>query len=157
MSSNINKLIQIMKLLRDPEKGCPWDIKQNFNSISPHTIEEAYEVAHAIDEKNFDNLKEELGDLLLQVIFHSQMASEINEFNFSDVVNTIISKLIRRHPHIFKKDKQDISSDEVILQWEKIKKKEKKTKKNNDFLDFEEIPVNFPSMLRAIKIQNLDS
>tara|TARA_S200000501_G_C20785910_1_gene727184 strand:- start:94 stop:876 length:783 start_codon:yes stop_codon:yes gene_type:complete len=152
MTNEINKLIQIMGQLRDPINGCSWDKEQNFKSIAPHTIEEAYEVANAIENNDFDNLKEELGDLLLQVIFHSQMASEIKMFDFQDVVKSIIAKLIRRHPHIFN-IKNKLTSNEVSNQWEKIKQFEQKKNNINQLLNFDSIPNNFPSTLKALKIQ----
>ena len=120
-----------MELLRDPENGCPWDLKQTFSSIAPFTIEEAYEVSQAIQDDDFDGLKDELGDLLLQVIFHSQLASEKNYFDFNDVVTAITKKLIRRHPHIFEKNLKIKTAEEVKKQWDKIKIQEKRTKKNN--------------------------
>ena len=150
--NNIQKLLKILEYLRNPEKGCAWDIKQTFSSISPYTIEEAYEVAQAIQDENFDNLREELGDLLLQVIFHSQMASEIKMFDFQDVVKSIIAKLIRRHPHIFN-IKNKLTSNEVSNQWEKIKQFEQKKNNINQLLNFDSIPNNFPSTLKALKIQ----
>ena len=101
MASKIEELKTIMARLRDPETGCPWDVEQNFASIAPCTLAEAYEVLDAIEKNDMESLKEELGDLLLQVIFHSQMASEENKFNFEDVVASIINKLITRHPHVF--------------------------------------------------------
>ena len=153
MSTSINKLLKIMKKLRDPVSGCPWDIEQDFKSIAPHTIEEAYEVSNAIDQNNFENLKEELGDLLLQVVFHSQMANEIEKFNFDNVVDSIVSKLIRRHPHIFEKENKKITSKEVINQWEKIKLKEKKDEIDIKGTNFDDIPNNFPNTLKSLKIQ----
>jgi len=115
--------------LRDPENGCPWDVQQSFDSIAAYTVEEAYEVADAIERKDMDDLKNELGDLLFQVVFHAQMASENNKFDFSDVVNEINDKLVRRHPHVFGDDK---TKDETKLysDWEKHKKKERAEKQN---------------------------
>src|SRR6187402_3906250 len=100
-SRDITRLIEIMAALRTPRTGCPWDVQQDFASIAPYTIEEAYEVADAIDRGDLDDLKDELGDLLLQVVFHAQMASEQNAFAFGDVVEAITRKMIRRHPHVF--------------------------------------------------------
>src|SRR5262252_8307006 len=100
-SRDISRLIEIMAQLRTPVTGCPWDLEQDFSTIAPYTIEEAYEVADAIARGDFDDLREELGDLLLQVVFHSRMAEEQGEFDFSDVVRTLIEKLLRRHPHVF--------------------------------------------------------
>lgn len=110
--------------LRDPENGCPWDVKQSFDSIAAYTVEEAYEVADAIERKDMDDLKNELGDLLFQVVFHAQMASEVNQFDFIDVVNEINDKLVRRHPHVFagKNAKNDA---ELKRDWEKHKKEER--------------------------------
>ena len=115
--------------LSDPENGCPWDVQQSFDSIAAYTVEEAYEVADAIERKDMDDLKNELGDLLFQVVFHAQMASENNKFDFSDVVNEINDKLVRRHPHVFGDDK---TKDETKLysDWEKHKKKERAEKQN---------------------------
>ncbi len=113
--------------LRDPESGCPWDIKQTFETIAAYTVEEAYEVADAIERKNMDDLKNELGDLLFQVVFHSQMASELNQFDFVDVVKEINDKLVRRHPHVFA-EKSSKSETELNRDWEKHKKKERAEK-----------------------------
>ena len=119
----IDKLVKIMKKLRDPENGCPWDKKQTIESIIPHSIEEVYEVAEQVYLKNYDKLKEELGDLLFQVIYISQIASEKKKFNFNDVVETITSKMILRHPHVFK-NKKFKNMKEFNLWWENSKNKE---------------------------------
>src|SRR6187551_3014859 len=100
-SRDISRLIEIMAALRDPKTGCPWDVEQNFKTIAPYTIEEAYEVADAIARSDMDDLREELGDLLLQVVYHARMAEEAGEFSFGDVVEGITKKMIRRHPHVF--------------------------------------------------------
>jgi len=123
----LQKLLKIMADLRDPKSGCPWDVAQSFDSIAAYTVEEAYEVADAIERKDMDDLKNELGDLLFQVVFHAQMASENGQFDFADVVNEINDKLIRRHPHVFADDK---TRDEARLydDWEKHKKKERAEK-----------------------------
>ncbi len=123
----LHKLLKIMADLRDPENGCPWDVAQSFDSIAAYTVEEAYEVADAIERKDMDDLKNELGDLLFQVVFHAQMAAENNQFDFVDVVNEINNKLVRRHPHVFADDK---TRDEKKLysDWEKHKKKERAQK-----------------------------
>jgi len=123
----IYKLLKIMADLRDPESGCPWDIKQSFESIAAYTVEEAYEVADAIERNDMDDLKNELGDLLFQVVFHAQMASENNRFDFIDVVNEINDKLVRRHPHVFA-EKNTKSEEELNRDWEKHKKKERAEK-----------------------------
>ncbi len=118
----IQTLLKIMADLRNPDGGCPWDVKQTFESIAAYTVEEAYEVADAIERKDITELKSELGDLLFQVVFHAQMASEDNQFDFIDVVNAINNKLVRRHPHVFGDDK---TRDEAKLysDWEKHKRK----------------------------------
>ena len=123
-----------MSQLRDKENGCEWDKEQTFQSIAPHTIEEAYEVVDAINRSNIPDLEEELGDLLLQVVFLSQIASEDNLFNFNDVVQTITRKLIRRHPYVFS-EKRDHSSEEQMDQWEEIKQEERELKKQSGILD----------------------
>lgn len=153
--SKILRLKEIMALLRDPEKGCPWDLEQDFKSISPHTIEEAYEVVDAIDKNDMQSLKEELGDLLLQVIFHSQMADEKGYFNFEDVVETINDKLIQRHPHIF--DDADIkTANEQETAWEAKKAEERaiKAKKNGDTLGvLDGVAIALPALTRSVKLQ----
>ena len=120
-NGDITALVEIMRALRDPETGCPWDIEQTFDSISPYTIEEAYEVADAIDRKDWDSLKTELGDLLLQSIYHSQIASEKEYFNFSDVVRDISEKMISRHPHVFGDSKENKTAKQQVEDWETIK------------------------------------
>ena len=141
----IDKLVKIMEKLRDPNNGCPWDKKQTMESIIPHTIEEAYEVAEQIHNKNYNELKEELGDLLFQVVYLSQIASEKNKFNFYDVVESITSKMILRHPHVFK-NKKFQNMKEFKSWWEKSKKK-----KQLSILD--NIPFTYPAYLEANKIQ----
>jgi nucleoside triphosphate diphosphatase len=123
-SRDIARLIEIMAALRTPGSGCPWDLEQNFATIAPYTIEEAYEVADAIGRGDLDDLKDELGDLLLQVVFHARMAEEQGSFAFGDVVQAIAEKLIRRHPHVFG-DKGGLSTGEVNVQWDEIKAEEK--------------------------------
>ena len=127
-SPDIARLIEIMAALRTPGSGCPWDLEQNFQTIAPYTIEEAYEVADAIDRGDLDDLKDELGDLLLQVVFHARMAEEQGSFAFGDVVQAINEKLIRRHPHVFG-DKGGMSTGEVNVQWDQIKAQENEAKK----------------------------
>ena len=104
---NIESLLEVMARLRDPDQGCPWDVQQTFSSIAPYTIEEAYEVADAIVHEDMDGLRDELGDLLLQVVFHARMAQEGGHFDFSHVVASIVAKMIRRHPHVFADDSAD--------------------------------------------------
>jgi ATP diphosphatase len=126
-SPDIARLIEIMAALRTPGSGCPWDLEQDFATIAPYTIEEAYEVADAISRGDLDDLKDELGDLLLQVVFHARMAQEQGAFAFPDVVQAITEKLIRRHPHVFG-DKQGLDTGEVNVQWDAIKAQEKAAK-----------------------------
>src|SRR5499425_3123494 len=115
-SRDIGRLLEIMAALRTPNTGCPWDLAQNFSTIAPYTLEEAYEVADAIARGDLADLKEELGDLLLQVVFHARMAEEQDAFDFGDVVQAITQKLIRRHPHVFG-DMHGLSTDAVNVQW----------------------------------------
>ncbi|MFB9952678.1 nucleoside triphosphate pyrophosphohydrolase [Rhizobium puerariae] len=124
-SKDISRLIEIMAALRTPRTGCPWDLEQNFATIKPYTIEEAYEVADAIERNDMDDLCEELGDLLLQVAFHARMAEEAGEFSFGDVVEAITKKMIRRHPHVFARSDAD-TPDAVKTQWDTIKAEEKR-------------------------------
>ena len=152
---DLQNLLKIMADLRDPENGCPWDVKQTFESIAAYTVEEAYEVADAIERKDMVELKNELGDLLFQVVFHAQMASENKQFNFTDVVEAINDKLVRRHPHVFGDDK---TRDEAKLysDWEKHKKKERaqKTvsgKKHVGYLDG--IASSMPALRWSEKLQ----
>ena len=142
-----------MKHLRDPDRGCPWDLKQNFASIAPYTIEEAYEVADAIERQDLDDLKDELGDLLFQVVFHSQMAQETQEFGFADVVTAICDKLERRHPHVFGDARIDDAEQQTVA-WEKFKDSERQQKsRHGDPSVLDDIGVNLPSLLRAEKLQ----
>jgi ATP diphosphatase len=127
-SREISDLIGIMAALRTPGSGCPWDLEQDFSTIAPYTIEEAYEVADAIARHDLDDLKDELGDLLLQVVFHARMAEEQSAFAFGDVVQAVTEKMIRRHPHVFG-DKSGMSTGEVNVQWDQIKAQEKEARK----------------------------
>lgn len=124
-STDISRLIEIMQALRQPETGCPWDIVQTFETIKSYTIEEAYEVADAIERNDMDDLCDELGDLLLQVVFHSRIAQEMGAFSFGDVVYAVTSKMIRRHPHVFAVSEAD-TPESVKLQWDQIKTAEKR-------------------------------
>jgi len=142
-----------MSQLRDPNTGCAWDLKQNFASIAPYTIEEAYEVADAIARNNLPDLQEELGDLLLQVVFHSQMAQEQAAFGFDDVANGIVAKLIRRHPHIFSNAKFD-SPEDVKAAWEAEKARERAEKnRSDDDSALAGVAVALPALTRADKMQ----
>jgi ATP diphosphatase len=174
-------LIYLMQRLRDPESGCPWDIKQTFNSIIPHTIEEAHEVAEAIESKDWPHVEEELGDLLFQVIFYSQLGDESALFDFASVIDVLVSKLVRRHPHVFPEGdlhgKRDAdycpSDDEIRAQWQAIKQQEKTLKaglrdelkvaskefdakkiETLELVDYlNDIPRSLPELTRADKIQ----
>ena len=151
-TNELDKLLNIMSHLRDPDKGCPWDIKQTFKSIAPYTIEEAYEVNQSIQDEDYHELKDELGDLLLQVVFLSQIAKEKHLFKFNDVVKSINKKLIRRHPHIFEKNTNIKTPDDVKNQWDRIKEQEKKEKTKN-INTLSKITKNLPSIIKSQKIQ----
>lgn len=154
MTSNIEELKNIMARLRDPNGGCPWDIEQDFLSIAPCAIEEAYEVLDAIEKGDMEHLKEELGDLLLQVIFHAQMAKEKGLFDFEDVTKTIIKKLIARHPHVFG-DAEVKTAAEQEIAWEKLKAKERAAKAGDNSYHsvLDGIALSLPATLRAAKLQ----
>jgi len=146
----IERLKEIMARLRDPESGCPWDIEQNFDTIAPYTIEEAFEVADAIEQKDMASLKDELGDLLLQVVYHAQMAAEMDEFVFDDVVAAISDKMVRRHPHVFGNDSVESSAAQTLA-WEEQKARERAGNQDNGVLDG--VAKGFPALLRAYKLQ----
>jgi len=153
-SRDAGRLVEIMAVLRNPETGCAWDLEQTFETIVPYTIEESYEVADAVARGDMNNLKEELGDLLLQVVFQARIAEERNLFDFGGVVEAITAKMIRRHPHVFGAAR-DLTPDEVKALWEKIKRGEKSA---NGSLDPEEsilagIPLALPGLTRAVKLQ----
>ena len=149
-----DRILQIMSQLRDPQNGCQWDLEQNFESLSKYVIEEAYEVAEAVADGNADEIMEELGDLLLQVVFFSQIASEKNLFRFLDVVNAVSEKMIRRHPHIFSKNKEFKTAKEQKENWEIIKDLEKSEKNNiNEKSLLSGISKNLPSLIKSKKIQ----
>ncbi len=149
--NELDELKKIMKILRS-ENGCNWDKKQNFNSLKEFILEESYEVVEAIEEKNFENLKEELGDLLFNIFFFSEIASEQKLFQIEDVAKVINEKLIRRHPHVFNKT-ENLSADEVLVNWNKIKEEEKKSEPKKDSI-LDSIPKAFPALIRAEKIQS---
>ncbi len=146
------RLIGIMAALRDPETGCPWDIEQDFASIAPYTIEEAHEVADAIAREAWDELPGELGDLLLQVVFHAQMADEAGMFGFADVARAISDKLVARHPHVFGTESRDKSAAQQVKDWEAIKATERAAKAEKGVLDG--VALGLPALTRAIKLQN---
>ena len=147
--SPIQRLLDIMARLRDPQGGCPWDVEQTFATIAPYTVEEAYEVADAIERNDLRDLKEELGDLLFQVVFHSRMAEEQGAFAFDDVVMAVADKLERRHPHVFG-DAGERTTSEQNLAWEAIKAEERKGKAKHGVLD--DVPVGLPALTRAVKL-----
>lgn len=162
-SKDILRLIEIMAALRERDSGCPWDIEQDFSSIAPYTIEEAYEVSDAIQRGDMDDLKDELGDLLLQVVYHARMAEEIGEFSFGDVVEAVTQKMIRRHPHVFG-DEATRSAGMENGMWERIKAEEKAEKRavrlarglapedaGDSYLDG--VPLALPALTRALKLQ----
>jgi ATP diphosphatase len=152
-SRDISRLIEIMAALRTPPSGCPWDLAQSFATIAPYTIEEAYEVADAIARNDLDDLEEELGDLLLQVVFHARMAEEQGAFDFGDVVNGLTEKLIRRHPHVFG-DERSQTPQAVEGLWERIKAQEKSTREDRaDEGALAGVPVALPALTRALKLQ----
>ncbi|WP_283646157.1 nucleoside triphosphate pyrophosphohydrolase [Marinovum algicola] len=145
------RLLEIMRRLRDPEAGCPWDIEQDFSTIAPYTIEEAYEVADAIERQDWGELKGELGDLLFQSVFHAQMAQEAGLFDFDDVANTMSDKMVARHPHVFGAESRDKSPEQQTRDWEAIKAAERAEKAQKGALDG--VAVGLPALLRAFKLQ----
>lgn len=149
--SPINKIRKVIQILRDPIDGCPWDLKQNYDSLAQYSVEEAYELVNAIDDKNPNEIKKELGDLLLQVVLISQVASDIGDFNFDDVAEEISKKIIRRHPQIF--DENYKENDLPHESWERIKNLENSETKIKSKNILDEIEKNIPSILRSIKIQ----
>jgi|MEHZ01.3.fsa_nt_MEHZ010919757.1_14 ATP diphosphatase len=163
LNYDLDDLIELMARLRDPLDGCPWDLAQNYKSIVPSTIEEAYEVADSIERGNYDDLREELGDLLFQTVFYSQLATEEERFSLKEVISDLVAKLVRRHPHVFPdgtlssrtgSSKAGAASQaelDVNRSWAKIKEKERKEKGQSSVMD--NIPLNLPALTRAQKIQ----
>ncbi len=152
-ATELGRLLAIMARLRDPDGGCPWDLEQDFSTIAPYTIEEAYEVADAIDRGDLDDLCDELGDLLLQVVFHARMAEEQGAFAFADVARSINEKMVRRHPHIF----ADASVDDaahVLRNWDAIKREERAAKGETDHSALAGISRGLPEWQRALKLQS---
>jgi ATP diphosphatase len=145
---DIARLLQIMEALRDPQTGCPWDIAQDFASIAPYTIEEAYEVADAIMRESYDDLTDELGDLLLQTVYHSQMAAEAGLFNFADVVARVSDKMVTRHPHVFGEESCKKSAEQQTQDWENIKATERGPSRVLDG-----VVLGLPALMQAIKLQ----
>ncbi len=154
MADRIHRLLDIMARLRDPDRGCSWDVEQTFETIAPYTLEEAYEVADAIDRSDWVALKDELGDLLLQVVFHARMAEEKGLFSFGDVAEGIGDKLVRRHPHVFDRERNDPAS--LRGRWEAQKAAERRDKAANEGRPagvLDDVPIGLPALLRAEKLQ----
>ena len=149
--AGLERLLEIMRRLRNPETGCPWDIEQDFGSIAPYTIEEAYEVADAIERESWSELEGELGDLLLQTVYHAQMGEEENLFSFQSVVRNISDKMVARHPHVFGDESREKSAEQQTRDWESIKAAERKDKEQAGALDG--VAPNLPALLRAVKLQ----
>ena len=150
MTTPIQQLLDIMSQLRNPQGGCPWDLEQDYQTMIPHLLEESYEVVDAIQTQNFSALKEELGDLLLQEVFLSQLADEEKLFDFNNVVETLTDKLIRRHPHVFGESRAD-NSEQALKNWEQKKQQERHGKQQFSLLD--DVPHALPALLRAEKLQ----
>jgi len=145
------RLLEIMRRLRDPQTGCPWDIEQDFASIAPYTIEEAYEVADAIERGDMADLEGELGDLLLQTVYHTAIGEEAGHFTFDSVAHAISDKMVARHPHVFGQESRDKSADQQTADWETIKAAERAGKSERGALDG--VAVGLPALLRALKLQ----
>ncbi|OBW90754.1 nucleoside triphosphate hydrolase [Gallibacterium genomosp. 3] len=150
MGMKLEKFAEVIAQLRDPQTGCPWDLEQNYQTMPPHILEEAYEVVEAINQDDRQELKEELGDLLMQVVFLSQLATEEGAFTLDDVIQGITDKIIRRHPHVFGEVHAN-TSEEVLKNWENIKQQERHDKQQFSILD--NVPSALPSLLRAAKLQ----
>jgi ATP diphosphatase len=146
------RLLEIMARLRDPDGGCPWDLEQDFSTIAPYTIEEAYEVADAIERQAWDELEGELGDLLLQTVYHAQMGAEAGYFTFDSVANAIADKMVARHPHVFGTESRDKSAEDQTRDWERMKAAERARKAETGILDG--IAKGLPALTRAVKLQN---
>ncbi len=156
-NGGMSRLLAIMRALRDPNTGCPWDIEQDFNSIAPYTIEEAYEVADAIQRGDWPDLEGELGDLLLQTVYHTQIGGELGHFDFDSVVRAISDKMIARHPHVFGDANRDKSAEQQTRDWEAIKAAERAQKPQSGEVKkrtLDGVAGNLPALLRAIKLQN---
>ncbi|WP_296643990.1 nucleoside triphosphate pyrophosphohydrolase [Roseinatronobacter sp.] len=148
---SVARLRAIMAALRDPDSGCPWDIEQDFTSIAPYTIEEAYEVADAIEQQDWPALQGELGDLLLQVVYHAQMADEAGHFSFADVARAISDKMVARHPHVFGDESREKSAEQQVNDWEKVKAAERAARAQGGVLD--DVALGLPALMRAVKLQ----
>ena len=150
-SAGIERLLEIMRRLRDPDTGCPWDIKQTFKTIASYTIEEAYEVADAVERSDWNDLEGELGDLLLQSVYHATIGEEAGYFTFQTIITNISNKMIARHPHVFGSESREKSVEQQIDDWENIKAEERSTNKHIGVLDG--IASNLPALSRALKLQ----
>lgn len=149
--NGVTRLIEIMKRLRDPDAGCPWDIEQTFSTIAPYTIEEAYEVSDAIDREDWPALEGELGDLLLQVVYHGQMGAEAGNFDVDSIARKVCNKMIERHPHVFGDESRDKSAADQIRDWEASKARERAQQGVRGVLD--DVALGMPALLRAVKLQ----
>ncbi|WP_212525660.1 nucleoside triphosphate pyrophosphohydrolase [Actibacterium sp. MT2.3-13A] len=150
-AGGLPRLLEIMRRLRDPETGCPWDIEQDFATIAPYTIEEAYEVADAIARGAWEELEGELGDLLLQVVYHAQMGAEAGLFDFDSVARAVSDKMVARHPHVFGDESRDKSAEQQTADWERIKAAERADKAAHGVLD--DVAIGLPALTRAVKLQ----
>ncbi|WP_111734187.1 nucleoside triphosphate pyrophosphohydrolase [Roseovarius amoyensis] len=150
-SGGMPRLIEIMRRLRDPDTGCPWDIEQDFDTIAPYTIEEAYEVADAIERQDWDELRGELGDLLLQVVFHAQIARDRGLFGFDEVADSIADKMVARHPHVFGDESRDKTAEQQTRDWETVKAAERAAREQTGVLDG--VAMGLPALMRAVKLQ----
>lgn len=151
-AGGLPRLLEIMARLRDPDGGCPWDLEQDFSTIAPYTIEEAYEVADAIERQDWGDLEGELGDLLLQTVYHAQMGAEAGHFSFETITRSISDKMIARHPHVFGTESRDKSAEDQTRDWERMKAAERARKAEGGILDG--IAAGLPSLTRAVKLQN---
>ncbi|KAB2882530.1 MAG: nucleoside triphosphate pyrophosphohydrolase [Albidovulum sp.] len=151
-AGGIDRLVEIMARLRDPEAGCPWDLEQDFATIAPYTIEEAYEVADAIERRAWGELKGELGDLLFQAVYHAQMAAEAGHFAFADVVRAVSDKMVARHPHVFGDESRQKTAEDQTRDWERMKATERAGSPAKGTLDG--VALGLPALTRAVKLQN---
>ena len=147
----LERLLAIMARLRDPDRGCPWDVEQSFATIAPYTIEEAYEVADAIERGSMEDLRGELGDLLLQVVYHGAMAEEAGAFSFDDIVRGVADKMVARHPHVFGDESREKSAEQQTRDWEAVKAAERAGRAQTGVL--EDVALNLPALMRAEKLQ----
>ena len=150
-ADGLPRLVEVMRRLRDPEAGCPWDIEQDFATIAPYTIEEAYEVSDAIDRKDWPELEGELGDLLLQVVYHGQMGAEAGHFDVNSIARRVTAKMVDRHPHVFGSETRDKTAEDQKRDWEIAKARERATKGAQGVLD--DVALGMPALLRAVKLQ----